>query len=181
MSFLDKLADVSTIILDVDGVLTDSSVYILEDGVLMRKMSTRDGFAIKYAIQQGYHIIVITGGSSAGVTKRLVGLGVKQSDIYSGVHDKLEVLDELIETNQIDLGRTAYMGDDLPDYECMRLVHLATSPVDAAPEVRDICHYISHLKGGEGCVRDLLEKILRVQGQWIETHVVNLTNDQPEF
>lgn len=180
MSFLDKLKDISTIILDVDGVLTDSSVYILEDGVLMRKMSTRDGFAIKYAIQKGYKIFVITGGRSEGVIKRLVGLGVKASDIYSGVHDKLEVLDDLIETNQIDLARTAYMGDDLPDYECLRLVHLATCPNNAAPEVRDIAHYISHLEGGAGCVRDLLEKILRVQGQWIETKVVNLTKDKLE-
>ena len=90
MSFLDKLIDISTIILDVDGVLTDSSVYILEDGVLMRKMSTRDGFAIKYAIEKGYKIIIITGGRSKGVVKRLQGLGV--TEIYSGVQNKLEFI-----------------------------------------------------------------------------------------
>lgn len=176
MSFLDKLADISTIILDVDGVLTDSSVYILEDGVLMRKMSTRDGFAIQHAIKKGYNIIIITGGRSKGVISRLQGLGI--TEIYSGVQDKLEILDDLIAAERIDLARTAYMGDDLPDYECMRLVHLATCPVDAAPEVRDIANYISPIKGGDGCVRDLLEKILRVQKQWIETSIVDLNQNK---
>jgi len=176
MSFLDKLADITTFVLDVDGVLTDSSVYILENGVLMRKMNTRDGYAIKYAINQGYRFIVITGGKSQGVIKRLNNLGVKE--IYSGVQDKLEVMDDLIETNQIDLSRAVYMGDDLPDYESMRLVHLAACPNNAAPEIRDICHYISPYKGGEGCVRDLIEKVLRVQKQWVETDVVTLTKDK---
>ncbi len=179
MSFLDKLADISTIILDVDGVLTDSSVYILEDGALLRKMSTRDGYVIKYAIQKGYKIIVITGGRSKGVTQRLQALGI--TEIYSGVQDKLAILDELIEAEHIDLSRTAYMGDDFPDYECMRLVHLAACPTNAAPEIRDISHYISPIKGGEGCVRDLLEKILRVQKQWVKTAVVNLTKDKKKL
>lgn len=178
MSFLDKLHNINTIILDVDGVLTDSSVYILEDGVLMRKMNTRDGFAIKYAITKGYRIIIITGGKSQGVIKRLKGLGV--DEIYSGMHNKLEAMDELIEVYGLDLARSTYMGDDLPDYECLRLVSLATCPVDAAPEVREICQYISPYQGGQGCVRDLIEKIMKVQGKWIETDVVNLTKDKRE-
>lgn len=176
MSFLDKLHTINTIILDVDGVLTDSSVYIFEDGVLMRKMNTRDGFALKYAIQKGYRVIIITGGKSEGVIKRLQGLGVEE--IYSGMHDKLEAIDELIEVYGLDLARSVYMGDDLPDYECLRLVNLATCPVNAAPEIREICQYISPFKGGEGCVRDIIEKIMKVQGTWLETDVVTLTKDK---
>lgn len=176
MSFLDKLHHIDTIILDVDGVLTDSSVYILEDGVLMRKMSTRDGYAIQYAIKKGYRIIIITGGKSQGVIKRLQNLGVQE--IYSGIQNKLEAMDELIEVYGLDLSTAAYMGDDLPDYEALRLVSLSTCPANAAPEIREICQYISPFKGGEGCVRDLLEKILKVQGKWIETDVVTLTKDK---
>jgi 3-deoxy-D-manno-octulosonate 8-phosphate phosphatase (KDO 8-P phosphatase) len=173
MSFLNLLHDINTIILDVDGVLTDSSVYILEDGVLMRKMSTRDGFAIKYAISKGYRIIIITGGKSEGVIKRLRALGV--TEIYSGMQDKLEAMDELIEVHDLDLASSAYMGDDLPDYECLRLVSLSTCPANAVPEIRELCQYISPVKGGEGCVRDLIEKVMKVQGQWLTTDVVTLT------
>lgn len=176
MSFLDKLHDIKTIILDVDGVLTDSSVYILEDGVLMRKMSTRDGYAIQHAVKKGYRIIIITGGKSEGVIKRLQNLGVQE--IYSGVQDKLEAMDELIEVYGLDLASAAYMGDDLPDYESLRLVGLPTCPSNAAPEIREICQYISPLNGGEGCVRDLIEKILKVQGKWVETDLVSLTKDK---
>lgn len=176
MSFLEKLHDINTIILDVDGVLTDSSVYILEDGVLMRKMSVRDGYAIKYAIKKGYRIIVITGGKSEGVLRRLENLGVKE--IYSGIEDKLKVIDDLIEIYDLDLGRCAYMGDDIPDYEPMRLVNLSCCPANAAPEIKTISQYISPFNGGEGCVRDLLEKILKVQGKWVETDVVTLTKDK---
>lgn len=177
MSFLDKLHDINTIILDVDGVLTDSSVYVFEDGVLMRKMNVRDGYAIKYAISKGYRVIIITGGKSAGVIKRLENLGVQE--IYSGMQDKLEAIDELIEVYGLDLSASTYMGDDLPDYECLRLVGLPTCPANAAPEIREICQFISPFKGGEGCVRDLIEKILKVQGKWVETDVVNLTKDKP--
>ncbi|MCP4439641.1 MAG: HAD hydrolase family protein [Aureispira sp.] len=172
MSFLPKLHDINTFIFDVDGVLTDGSVYILENGSQLRKMNTRDGFAIKYAIEQGYKVIIITGGKSQGVVKRLKGLGVKE--IYSGIHDKLEVLMELVDIYGLDLGKTLYMGDDMPDYEGMRVVHLATCPDNAAHEIREISQYISPFKGGEGCVRDVVEKVLRVQGKWIKKKVVDV-------
>ncbi len=175
MSYLDKLHEINTIILDVDGVLTDSSVYIHEDGILMRKMSVRDGFAIKYAIDNSYRIIIITGGRSQGVIKRLEGLGI--TEIYSGIQNKLESMNELVEIHDLDLSRTAYMGDDFPDYEPLRLVCLSTCPSDAVPEIRAICQYISPFKGGEGCVRDLIEKIMKVQGKWVET-MVTLSKDK---
>lgn len=179
MSFLDLLHTIDTIILDVDGVLTDSSVYILEDGVLMRKMNTRDGYAIRYAVQKGYRLIIITGGKSQGVVKRLENLGVKE--IFSGVQDKLSVMDELIELYDLDLASTAYMGDDLPDYEAMRLVSLPTCPANAAPEIRNLAQYVSPFDGGAGCVRDLIEKVLKVQGKWFEAELTNLTKDKPKL
>lgn len=167
MSYLDKLHDISTILLDVDGVLTDSSVYIFEDGVLMRKMSAKDGYAIRYALQQGLRIIIITGGRSIGVIKRLERLGI--TEIYSGIHQKIEVIEDLIANHGLDVSKTAYMGDDFPDYEALRVVHLATCPANAVPEIKAICQYISPFNGGAGCVRDLIEKILKTQDKWHPT------------
>ena len=164
MSYLDKLHDIDTFIFDVDGVLTDSSVYIFEDGVLMRKMSVKDGYALRYALQQGYRIIIITGGRSEGVIKRLEKLGI--TEIYSGVQRKIEVIDDLIAYHDLDVSKTAYMGDDLPDYEALRVVHLATCPANAVAEIKAICQFISPINGGAGCVRDLIEKILKAQEKW---------------
>ncbi len=164
MSYLEKLQDVQTFIFDVDGVLTDSSVYVLENGTLLRKMNVRDGFAMKYAVEQGYQIIIITGGKSEGVVKRLNALGIKE--IYTGVAHKLKVLEELVSIYGLDLGRTLYMGDDLPDYECMRAVHLATCPANAATEIKSVSQYISPIDGGQGCARDVIEKVLRSQKKW---------------
>lgn len=164
MSYLEKLQEISTFIFDVDGVLTDGNVLVREDGKLLRQMNTRDGFAIKYALQKGYNVIIITGGRSEGVTKRLKNLGVKE--VHAGIQDKVERLEELIDLEIVDLNRTAYMGDDLPDYGCMRLVHLPTCPADAAPEIKALAQYISPINGGRGAARDLIEQVLRVQGQW---------------
>ncbi len=179
MSFLEELARIDTIILDVDGVLTDSLLHVLEDGKLLRRMHTRDGYALKRAVQQGYRVIIITGGRSEGVVARLQNLGI--TEIYSGIQDKLKTLDDLIEIYGLELANTTYMGDDLPDYEPMRLVALPACPHNAAPEIKAISQYISPYNGGEGCVRDLLEKIMKVQGRWVETDVVNLTKDKPPF
>lgn len=176
MSFLDQLVHIDTILLDVDGVLTDSSLYVLEDGVLLRKMHTRDGYALRRAVQQGYRIVIITGGKSQGVITRLRNLGIQE--IYSGVSNKLEVLEDLIELYDLNLSSTVYMGDDLPDYDPMRLVALPACPADAAPEILDISLYTSPYKGGAGCVRDLLEHIMRVQGKWVDSHIVEVTRDK---
>lgn len=177
MSFLEELATIDTIILDVDGVLTDSLLHVLENGKLLRRMHTRDGYALKRAVQLGYRVIIITGGRSEGVIKRLKNLGI--TEIYSGIQNKLEVLDDLIEIYGLNLATTTYMGDDLPDYEPMRLVALPTCPNNAATEIKAISLYTSPYNGGEGCVRDLLEKIMKVQGKWVATDVVNLTKDKP--
>lgn len=179
MSYLEHLSKIDTIILDVDGVLTDSLLHVLEDGKLLRRMHTRDGYALKRAVQQDYRIIIITGGRSEGVIHRLKNLGI--SEIYSGIQDKLEVMDDLIEVYGLNVAKTAYMGDDMPDYESMRVVALPACPNNAAPEIKAISQYISPYNGGEGCVRDLLEKIMKVQGKWVATDVVNLTEDKSPF
>ena len=178
MSFLDHLPHINTILFDVDGVLTDSSVHVLEDGVLLRKMNVRDGYALRRAVQLGYRIIIITGGKSQGVVKRLQNLGIEE--IYSGIQDKLAVLEDLIEIYGLNLATTAYMGDDLPDYEPMRLVALPACPANAAPEIKAISQYISHCDGGGGCARDLLERIMKVQGKWVDTDIVQVTQDKRE-
>lgn len=164
MSYLSKLHDITTFVFDVDGVLSDGMLHITEEGQLLRNMNTRDGFAIKHALKAGYRVIIITGGRSQGVVKRLEGLGVKE--IHSGIQQKIDTLNELVEFFDLDLGKTLYMGDDLPDYDCMRVVHLATCPADAAQEIQRISHFVSALNGGQGCVRDVIERVLKVQGQW---------------
>jgi 3-deoxy-D-manno-octulosonate 8-phosphate phosphatase (KDO 8-P phosphatase) len=164
MSYLDKLADIKHFIFDVDGVLTNGCVQVQENGDLLRQMHTRDGYALKTALEQKFSITIITGGNSIGVIKRLEVLGIK--DIHSNIKNKLKILEEMVHSHNLDLNQVAYMGDDLPDYECMRAVHLAACPTDAAMEIKTVSQYISPYKGGEGCVRDLIEKVLKAQNKW---------------
>ncbi len=165
MNYLEKFRDIHTFIFDVDGVLTNSELIILENGRLLRKMNTRDGFALKTAIKEGYRVGIITGGKSSGVVSRLEGLGI--TDIYKGVEDKLEAFEEYIETYDIDPAGILYMGDDIPDYEVMRRVGLPACPQDAAIEIMNISQYKSPIKGGGGCVRDVIEKVLKLHGKWM--------------
>lgn len=166
MNHLESFSAIHTFIFDVDGVLTNNEVLITEAGELLRKMNVRDGLAIKIAIEKGYRIAIITGGRSEGVKKRLEALGIK--DIYAGISDKLEAFDEFMETYDLDPVGVLYMGDDLPDYPVMRRVGMATCPKNAAPELFTIANYISPYNGGDGCVRDVIEKVLRLKGEWSE-------------
>ncbi len=164
MNTLEKFGDIHTFIFDVDGVLTDNSVLVMENGHLLRRMSISDGFAIKQAVRAGYKIGVITGGKSEGVKIRLNGLGV--TDVYLGVDDKVEAYEEIVDLYNLNEEGILYMGDDLPDYFVMRRVGLPTCPANACPEVKSIAQYISPFTGGEGCVRDVIEKVMRIKGQW---------------
>jgi len=166
MNLLEKFRDIHTFIFDVDGVFTNSDLIILENGNLLRKMNVRDGYAVKRAIRAGYKICIITGGSSEGVTFRLKGLGI--SDIYTGISDKLDAFEEFVITYEIDTASILYMGDDIPDYEAMRLAGLPCCPQDAANEIIEISQYISPKKGGDGCVRDVIEKVMKLHGKWFE-------------
>ena len=164
MNQLEYFAQIEVFVFDIDGVMTNNEVLLLENGELVRKMNIRDGLAIKMAIQNGFRVAVISGGYSDGVRKRLESLGIE--DIYLGVKNKLEVFESFIELYNVDPGKVLYMGDDLPDYPVLRRVGLPTCPVDAAPEVIEVAQYISPLKGGAGCVRDVIEKVLRLKGKW---------------
>ncbi len=156
--------DITTFILDVDGVLTDSSVHITPTGEMLRIMNIRDGFAMKAAIESGYNVCIISGGSNEGVRIRLRNLGL--TDIYLASSNKVETFKEYTELYQINAEQVLYMGDDIPDYHVMQLVGLPTCPQDASPEIKAISNYISHKNGGKGAVRDVIEQVMRVQGKW---------------
>lgn len=164
MNQLEKFSEVDTLIFDVDGVFTNSTLLVLESGKLLRQMHTRDGYAVKAALRAGYRVCVITGGKSEGVRQRLKNLGV--TDIYIGIQDKIEAYEEYIDLYDIDEEKVMYMGDDLPDYEVMRRVGFPVCPVDSAPEIKKLAHYISPVKGGEGCVREVIERTLKIAGKW---------------
>lgn len=156
---------INTFVLDVDGVLTDGTVIALASGEQARTFLVKDGYAVEKAIQKGYNVVIITGGFQEGVKKRLAFLGVK--DIYSGVKDKVKVLNEYLSEKNINLSQVLYMGDDLPDYDVMKIVGIATCPADATQEIKDISQYISTFNGGKGAVRDIIEQVLKSQGTWV--------------
>lgn len=158
--------DITTFIFDVDGVLTDGSVFITSDGEMQRTMNIRDGYAMKAAVESGYHVCIISGGSNEGVRIRLRNLGI--TDIYLGTPDKVETFDEYTDIYKINPEQVLYMGDDIPDYHVMKLVGLPACPQDACPEIKGISRYISHKQGGKGAVRDVIEQVMKVQGKWME-------------
>ena len=164
-NYKEYLAHITTFIFDVDGVLTDGSIQISTNGDLLRTMNIKDGFAMKHAMEQGFTVCVISGGNNEGVRHRLKGLGL--TDIYLGCPDKVEQMEEFFDIYDIKPEEVLYMGDDLPDLYAMQKVALPCAPQDAAAEIKDISKYISHKKGGKGCVRDVIEQVMKVQGKWI--------------
>lgn len=162
------MADITTFVFDVDGVFTDGTVLVTSSGELLRSMSVKDGYAVKTAIQKGYNVCIITGGTNPGVKERLKGLGV--TDFYMGSHHKLDPLEEYMELYKIDRRNVLYMGDDLPDIPPMKAVALPSSPQNAVAEVKAISAYVSHKNGGDGCVRDIIEQVLKVRGDWNDNY-----------
>jgi len=166
MSYKKKLKNISTFVFDVDGVLTDGLVILDSSGEMVRSMHTKDGYALQHAIKKGYNICIITGGSSMMVKKRLQGLGIQ--DVFMSVHEKQSVFETYLKEKKVTADQVVYMGDDLPDFPCIDLAAIGCCPNDAAVEIREISNYISHLDGGKGCVRDILEQTMRVQGKWMD-------------
>ncbi|WP_253784618.1 HAD family hydrolase [Flavobacterium sp. HSC-32F16] len=165
-SYKEIMNDITTFIFDVDGVLTDSSVFVTTEGEILRTMNIRDGYAMKAAVESGYNVCIISGGSNEGVRVRLRNLGI--TDIHLGTPDKVKTFKEYTEVNNIKPEQVLYMGDDIPDFHVMKLVGLPASPQDAVPEIKNICRYISHVKGGKGAARDVIEQVMKVQGKWME-------------
>ncbi|GAA3939675.1 HAD hydrolase family protein [Chitinophaga oryziterrae] len=164
MNILALFKPVTTFVFDVDGVLTDGTVQLLPNGEQSRKMSIRDGYALQLAIKKGYRIVIISGGKSESVVSRLQGLGIK--DIYTGITDKQEKLQDYVFEHDLRWDEVIFMGDDIPDYRAMQLVGLPVCPADAAPEIKSICRYISPINGGMGCVREIIEKVLKLNDHW---------------
>ena len=159
------LPNITTFIFDVDGVLTNGKVLITSQGEMYREMDTKDGYALKCALVQGYRVCIISGGTNEGVRNRLKALGIY--DIYLGAHHKQEPFQDLMDSYDLKPEEILYMGDDVPDIVVMEQVAVAACPNDAVSDVKEIANYISHKKGGEGCVREIIEQTLRVQGKWL--------------
>ena len=159
-----KLPNIKAIVLDVDGVLTNGGLIIYPNGKFLRQMNAKDGYAIKLAITHGYKMGVITGGREENIKIRLEHLGI--NDVFLGVHNKLPVLQSFIKKHNLKKEEIMYMGDDIPDLEVLKYVGFSCCPNDAAWDIQNICDYISNKKGGEGCVRDIIEQILRVTNKW---------------
>ena len=164
MNILAAFKPIRLFALDVDGVLTDGSLLVMGDGQLVRRMNIKDGYALQLAIKRGYRIVVISGGNSEAVKLRLEKLGV--TDVFMSVLNKKELLREYMQANGFAKNEVLYMGDDMPDIGVMSVAGLACCPADAVAEIRDISGYISPLKGGEGCVRDIIEKVLKLNAHW---------------
>lgn len=163
-SYKEFLKNITTFVFDVDGVLTNAQVLVTNEGELLRSMSVKDGFVMKLAIEKGYNICIITGGNNQGTKKRFEDLGI--TDIFMKKAQKLESFLQYKESKGLKTEEILYMGDDIPDILPMKHSGLATCPQDAAPEVKAVSHYISHLKGGKGCVRDVITQVLKIRGDW---------------
>lgn len=162
----DQLKRIKAFVFDVDGVFSDGSILVTEQGDQLRTFNTKDGYAVQLAVKKGYPMAVITGGKSQGVKKRMEGLGIK--DIYLNVHDKRAVLRDWLSGNQLTLADILYMGDDIPDLESMKIAGFPACPADAVEEIKAVSSYISPKNGGAGAVRDVIEKVMKLQGNWNE-------------
>ncbi|MBF0695563.1 MAG: HAD-IIIA family hydrolase [Flavobacterium sp.] len=171
-SYKELMNGITTFIFDLDGVLTNGLIHITSEGELLRTMYIRDGYAMKTAVDNGYKVCVISGGSNQGVKVRLNNLGV--TDVYLDIPDKIAVYNQYVTSNGLSREQVLYMGDDLPDYHVMKRCGLAACPQDAAPEIKSISHYVSHKKGGEGAVRDVIEQVLKNDGKWMSNYNAQL-------
>jgi 3-deoxy-D-manno-octulosonate 8-phosphate phosphatase (KDO 8-P phosphatase) len=174
-NYKEHLNHISTFVFDVDGVLTDGTISVTTTGEMLRTMNIKDGYALKTAVDRGYNVCVISGGSNEGVRLRLAGLGIK--DIHLGVHHKTKTLNDYLASKNLKHDNVLYMGDDIPDLAVMKDVGLPCCPQDAVPEIKATSKYVSHKKGGKGCVRDVIEQVLKVHGKWISNSESSATYD----
>jgi 3-deoxy-D-manno-octulosonate 8-phosphate phosphatase (KDO 8-P phosphatase) len=164
MNLLEYFKPIKTLIFDIDGVLTDGNILVFETGEQVRKMNIKDGYALQLAVKKNYHLVVISGGNGAGAGIRLQKLGIM--NIFLQVTDKTKVVEEYLNQHQLSWAETLYMGDDVPDFRPMQKAGMPCAPADAAPEILQVARYISPFGGGKGCVRDVIEKLLRLHGKW---------------
>jgi 3-deoxy-D-manno-octulosonate 8-phosphate phosphatase (KDO 8-P phosphatase) len=165
--FKEELNRVKAFIFDIDGVLSNHAMEISEDGNLKRTSCAKDGYALMYACSKGYPVGIISGGKGPGIRARLEKLGVK--DIYLHQSNKLEALEDFLKKNNLEAADIMYMGDDIPDYELMKIIGVPVCPADACPEIKSISAYVSDINGGNGCVRDVVEQVMKAQDKWMDT------------
>lgn len=165
MNVLAEFKKVTTFIFDIDGVLTDSTVLVLENGLQARRMNIKDGLGLQMAIRNGFKVVTISGSNYGPVVERLKKLGIE--DVYMSVTNKKDFVEKYIAGSRLVWDEILYMADDLPDLALMKLVGLPCCPADAVPEILELSKYISPINGGFGCVRDVIEKVLKVQDKWI--------------
>lgn len=159
------LKKITTVIFDVDGVLSTSTIQMNAEGTPMRSINIKDGYAIQLAAKQGLRLAIITGGKDDAIMKRYSGLGM--TDIYMGCGVKLEVFRNYMREHGIHKEEVIYIGDDIPDYEVMHEVGCPCCPKDACTDIKAISTYVSPVNGGMGCARDILEQVMRAKGLWL--------------
>jgi 3-deoxy-D-manno-octulosonate 8-phosphate phosphatase (KDO 8-P phosphatase) len=164
-----KIHKITTFIFDYDGVLTDGKVILTNDGEALRSANVKDGYALQYAIKMGYRVAVISGGRSKAILKRFSTLNV--TDIFMGVEDKMVEFEKYIRKNKLSAAEVLFMGDDLPDYPLMQAVGISCCPADASAEISEVASYVCKSKGGEGCAREVIEHVLRLQKKWFNKNI----------
>lgn len=159
------LTKIKSFIFDVDGVLSPDCIPLSVEGVPMRMVNIKDGYALNLACKSGYGLAIITGGDTEAVKNRFARLGIEH--IYMRSSIKINDLNDYMEKTGYKPEEILYSGDDLPDFYVMQTVGLSVAPADAAPEIKGIAKYISHKKGGEGVARDVIEQVMKAQGTWM--------------
>lgn len=164
MNILERFQMITTFFFDVDGVLTDGTILVLGNGIQARRMHIKDGFALQMAVRNNYRVVIVSGGNSPQVVDRLEKLGIK--DVHMSVTNKKAFIENYVRQHNIKKEETLYMADDLPDLPAMGVVGIPCCPADAVNEVKQVVSYISHLNGGCACVRDVIEKVLKLNDHW---------------
>lgn len=165
-NFKEELRKVKAFVFDVDGVLSRTTMTLHPSGEPMRTINIKDGYALQLAVKKDYPIGIITGGSTHSIRLRFKNLGIK--DVYMGSSNKIEDFKRFLKDHSLNAEEVLYMGDDLPDYEIMSIAGFPTCPADAVTEIKQRAKYISHIPGGEGCVRDIIEQVLRLHNKWMD-------------
>ncbi|HON54930.1 MAG TPA: HAD hydrolase family protein [Bacteroidales bacterium] len=161
-----KLSSIKAFAFDVDGVFTDGNVLVTDSGDLLRSHNAKDGFAVRMALLNGYPVAIITGGISNSILKRFYQIGIDKEDIYLDSHHKIQDFIDFCKRHSFDPEEVLFMGDDIPDIGILKECGLPTCPSDAVNEVKEVCEYISLYPGGKGCVRDVIEQVLKIQDNW---------------
>lgn len=164
-NYKELLHKITTLVFDYDGVLTNGIVLLTENDEILRTSNVKDAFALQYAVDNGYRIAILTRGKSNVIKSLFKKMGVQ--DIFLGVSDKNGLFDTYLEENNLKPDEVLFMGDDLPDYQVLKRVAVPCCPADAVEEIKNVSVYISGYKGGQGCVRDIIEQVMKVQGKWM--------------